>query len=109
MALARRGARVAFTYSQERARTRRTRGRRIAGAGRGAARLPGLGRRRRARATKTVDGVVAAWGGVDVLVNNAGINQILPIALIEEADWDAVMDVNVKGAFLFSRAVAEGR
>ena len=50
--------------------------------------------------------VVAAWGGVDVLVNNAGITQILPIALLEEADWDEVMDVNVKGAYLFSRAVA---
>ncbi len=48
---------------------------------------------------------MAAWGGIDVLVNNAGINQILPIALLEEADWDAVMDVNVKGAYLFSRAV----
>jgi 3-oxoacyl-[acyl-carrier protein] reductase len=33
------------------------------------------------------------------------MTQLYPIALIEEADWDAVMDVNVKGAFLFSRAV----
>ena len=47
---------------------------------------------------------MASWGGIDVLVNNAGINQVLPIALLEEADWDAVMDVNVKGAYLFSRA-----
>src|SRR4029079_10488274 len=40
-----------------------------------------------------------------VLVNNAGITQILPIALLEEADFDAVMAVNVKGPYLFSRAV----
>jgi NAD(P)-dependent dehydrogenase (short-subunit alcohol dehydrogenase family) len=53
---------------------------------------------------ETVAAVVAAWGGVDVLVNNAGITQILPLALIEEKDWDLVMDVNAKGAFLFSRA-----
>jgi 3-oxoacyl-[acyl-carrier protein] reductase len=53
----------------------------------------------------TVADLVAAWGGIDVLVNNAGITQILPIALLEEADWDQVMDVNVKGAYLFARAV----
>jgi 3-oxoacyl-[acyl-carrier protein] reductase len=53
----------------------------------------------------TVAAVIAAWGGIDVLVNNAGITQILPIALLEEADFDAVMAVNVKGPYLFSRAV----
>jgi NAD(P)-dependent dehydrogenase (short-subunit alcohol dehydrogenase family) len=53
----------------------------------------------------TVEAVVAAWGGVDVLVNNAAITQVLPISLLEEADWDAVMDTNVKGVYLFSRAV----
>ena len=49
--------------------------------------------------------VTKAWGGIDVLVNNAGITQILPIALLEEADFDAVMAVNVKGPYLMSRAV----
>lgn len=53
----------------------------------------------------TVAAVVAAWGGIDVLVNNAGVTQILPIALLEEADFDQVMAVNVKGPYLFSRAV----
>ncbi|HNN93087.1 MAG TPA: SDR family oxidoreductase [Pseudomonadota bacterium] len=53
----------------------------------------------------TVAQLTATWGGIDVLINNAGITQILPIALLEEADWDAVMDINVKGAYLFSRAV----
>lgn len=48
------------------------------------------------------------WGGADILVNNAGISQPLPIALMEGSDWDAVMDVNVKGAFLATRAVARG-
>jgi len=58
-----------------------------------------------AHVKETVAAVVAAWGGVDVLVNNAGITQILPIALLEEADFDQVMAVNVKGPYLFSRAV----
>ncbi|HLL25525.1 MAG TPA: SDR family NAD(P)-dependent oxidoreductase, partial [Kofleriaceae bacterium] len=53
----------------------------------------------------TVGAVVKAWGGVDVLVNNAGITQILPIALLEEADFDAVIATNVKGPYLYSRAV----
>ena len=48
------------------------------------------------------------WGGIDVLVNNAGISQNLPLALLEEEDWDLVMDTNVKGAFLSSRAVLRG-
>jgi len=48
------------------------------------------------------------WGGIDILVNNAGISQPLPIALMEETDWDSVMDVNVKGQFLTARAVLKG-
>jgi NAD(P)-dependent dehydrogenase (short-subunit alcohol dehydrogenase family) len=49
-----------------------------------------------------------SWGGLDVLVNNAGITQPLPIALLEEEDWDRVMDVNVKGTFLTTRAALRG-
>ena len=58
-----------------------------------------------AHAKKTVASLVEAWGGVDVLVNAAGVMQVLPIALLEEAEWDEVIDVNLKGAYLFSRAV----
>ncbi len=43
-------------------------------------------------------------GPVDILVNNAGVTQIMPFALIEELDWDRIMDVNVKGMFLASKA-----
>jgi 3-oxoacyl-[acyl-carrier protein] reductase len=45
------------------------------------------------------------WGGIDVLVNNAAISQPLPIALLEEEDWDRVMDTNVKGVYVTTRAV----
>ena len=48
------------------------------------------------------------WGSVDIVVNNAGISQSVPLALMEEEDWDRVMDVNVKGTFLTSRAALRG-
>ena len=49
-----------------------------------------------------------SWGGVDVLVNNAGGTQILPIALLEESDWDEVVDNSAKGTYLWSRACLRG-
>jgi NAD(P)-dependent dehydrogenase (short-subunit alcohol dehydrogenase family) len=55
-------------------------------------------------AKDVVGAVTGAWGGVDVLVNNAGLTQVLPIAMIDEAEWDEVIGSNVKGAYLFSRA-----
>jgi NAD(P)-dependent dehydrogenase (short-subunit alcohol dehydrogenase family) len=56
----------------------------------------------------TVGELARAWGGVDVLVNNAGGTQILPIALLEEHDWDEVMDASAKGTYLWSRACLRG-
>ena len=50
----------------------------------------------------------SSWGAIDILVNNAGLSQNLPVALMEEEDWDRVMDVNVKGTFLTTRAVLPG-
>jgi 3-oxoacyl-[acyl-carrier protein] reductase len=47
-------------------------------------------------------------GKIDVLVNNLGAAQVMPFALIEESDWDEMMRVNLKSAFLFSKAVARG-
>ncbi|WP_454854529.1 SDR family NAD(P)-dependent oxidoreductase [Rhizobium binxianense] len=46
----------------------------------------------------------ARFGRLDILVNNAAIHAPVPLAETEEADWDRVMDVNLKGAFLCSRA-----
>ncbi len=49
--------------------------------------------------------VVAATGAIDVLVNNAGHGQVVPLALMEEEDWDRMLDTHVKGAFLATQAV----
>jgi len=57
---------------------------------------------------KMVHELEQQWGRIDVLVNNTGISQNLPLALMEEEDWDKVMDVNVKGTFLTSKAVLRG-
>jgi 3-oxoacyl-[acyl-carrier protein] reductase len=47
-------------------------------------------------------------GGIDVLVNNAGATQVMPFALIEEADWDAMIAANLKSLFLVTHAVCRG-
>jgi NAD(P)-dependent dehydrogenase (short-subunit alcohol dehydrogenase family) len=53
-----------------------------------------------------VGAAVDALGGVDLLVNNAGILKRTPFLDIDEAEWDAILDVNLKGYFLVGQAVA---
>jgi 3-oxoacyl-[acyl-carrier protein] reductase len=50
------------------------------------------------------DQIIAATGKVDILVNNAGITKDGWLMRMSEADWDAVLDVNLKGTFLFTKA-----
>lgn len=45
---------------------------------------------------------------IDALVNNAGHGQVVPVALMEEEDWDRMLDTHVKGAFLAAQAVMRG-
>jgi NAD(P)-dependent dehydrogenase (short-subunit alcohol dehydrogenase family) len=49
---------------------------------------------------------LARFGHVDGLVNNAGIFRAAPFLEVTEADWDAVIAVNLKGSFLVGQAVA---
>ena len=52
-----------------------------------------------------VEETVAAWGGVDILFNNAGIVRRATVVTLSEEDWDRVMAVNVKSMFLMSKYV----
>lgn len=104
--LAREGCRVAYTYHSGKDRAEALR-----------AELEATGAEVRpwpldvldAGAAQELAGTVEQQlGSVDVLVNNAGFAQVLPFAMIEEADWDAMLDVNVKGMFLVTKAFARG-
>jgi len=47
------------------------------------------------------------WGNVDILINNAGIGIFKKLLDTTEQDWDSMMDINLKSAFLCSRAVLQ--
>lgn len=58
--------------------------------------------------TKLAADVAEQLGPVDILVNNAGNNIRGPVQELSEADWDSVLDTNLKGPFLCSRAIGPG-
>ncbi len=57
---------------------------------------------------RTVEAGIAAFGKIDVLVNNAGQDRAVSILDLAEDEWDRFMAVNLKSAFLFSKAVLPG-
>jgi len=60
-----------------------------------------------ADADRLVSAAVEAYGRVDILVNNAGITRDGLLLRMKDEDWDAVLDTNLKGAFLCTRAAAK--
>lgn len=56
--------------------------------------------------TRAVGEVEKAFGRIDVLVNNAGITKDGLMMRMSEEDWDAVLDINLKGTFLCTKAVS---
>ena len=53
-----------------------------------------------------VGAAVEALGGIDVLINNAGIEEVRPSLDVDEALWDRILDTNLKGAFFCAQAAA---
>jgi 3-oxoacyl-[acyl-carrier protein] reductase len=101
--LARRGCAVAFNYSKSAGEAERLK-----------AEVEGLGVKAFAAqcdvasteaSAEFVKAAAAELGGVDFLVNNAGITRDQLILRMKEDDWDAVIDTNLKGAWNFSKAV----
>jgi 3-oxoacyl-[acyl-carrier protein] reductase len=56
---------------------------------------------------KIFEAAVAQYGRVDILVNNAGITRDGLLMRMKDEEWDAVLSVNLKGAFLCTRAAAK--
>lgn len=52
-----------------------------------------------------VEATIAQFGTVDILVNNAGVGQFMPFIQMSNAEYDRVMDTNLRGTFAFCRAV----
>ena len=57
-----------------------------------------------ASVTAAIDRVAAELGRLDILVNNAGVTRDNLVHKLSDDDWDTVLDINLKGAFLASRA-----
>lgn len=62
--------------------------------------------RRQADIDSLLERIRTAFGPLDILVNNAGVGRFGPFHQFQEADWDAMLDTNLKAVFLLSRAVA---
>src|SRR5262249_11115994 len=104
LALARAGATVAINWLDDKS-----------GAEAAAADIQALGRRAvlvqgsvasSSAAQQIVEQADTALGGLDTLINNAGIFPRSPFLELEEAEWDAVHTVNLKGTFLVAQALA---
>jgi 3-oxoacyl-[acyl-carrier protein] reductase len=109
---AREGAAVAVTYVTEAAAAEEVVGG-ITASG-GAAMALRLDVADRAEVESAVAGVLQRYGRLDVLVNNAGIHVAKDVMETTEEEWDATIDINLKGAYLCSKAVvpamrAQGR
>ncbi len=100
-ALAARGCRVAITFHQRREAAAEL-----------AAELSGvaceLDLRQRAHLAPLVERVENELGSPQILVHNAGLIRDSLLPFLGEEDWDAIVDVNLKGAYLLTKAVIKG-
>jgi 3-oxoacyl-[acyl-carrier protein] reductase len=61
-----------------------------------------------ASVTQLIADVEKEFGGIDILVNNAGITRDNLVMRLKDEDWDAVLDANLRGAFVAIRAASRG-
>jgi len=106
VALARDGAMVAVNYIRQAEEAQST-VREIEALGRKALAIK-ADTSQRAQVHSMVDEVAARLGPIDILVNNAGVQKRVYFLDLEEADWDWMLSVNLKGYFLVGQAVAVG-
>ena len=104
VALAREGADVGVNYLDDRQAAERVAGE-VRGAGRRACLVPG-DVARASDAEAMVSAVARELGAPAILVNNAGVFPRVDFLAMTEADWDHVLDVNLKGSFLCAQAAA---
>lgn len=60
-----------------------------------------------ADANNLIEQTIATYGQIDILVNNAGITRDGLLLRMKSEDWDAVLDINLKGAFMCTKAAAK--
>ena len=60
---------------------------------------------RKAESDAFVEKALETFGSIDILVNNAGTGQFVPFAMMEDGEYDRVMDINVRSIFNFCRAI----
>jgi len=102
LTLAAQGAAVAVVYRTSEAAAEEVVAQIVAAGGRASALHGDVTRSEQVDAL--VGRVVADWGALDIVVNNAGLTRDGLLLRMSEADWDAVLDTNLKGAFLMTRA-----
>ena len=102
------GARIAFTYSSDEARANATSEelKKVSRSGDPLSfKVSVLDESGQQKIAKRLD---EEWGGIDILVNNAGVSEALPLALMNQDDWDRVIDTNLKGMYITTRAFLPG-
>jgi len=104
LAFAREGADVGVNYLDDRAAAEKVVDE-IRAAGRRAVLVPADVARLSDTQTMVAQ-VLGELGGLDVLVNNAGVYPRVPFLDMRESDWDLVLDVNLKGGFFCAQAAA---
>jgi len=102
LALAAQGAAVAVIYRTSEAAAEDVVSQIVAGGGRAVALQGDVTQSE--QVDSLVGRVLAEWGALDIVVNNAGLTRDCLLLRMSEADWDAVLDTNLKGAFLMTRA-----